>query len=119
VGAESLIRFRANQKLVNLPFANDCVECGVGKIPLDPGKNWQGTVVMTFRLEPDGSVSDWSEDSAPEGPIGALIEEQFKHGKFVAPGADMAKTAARRLTIDVKCPDLLEVSTMDGCQLTP
>ena len=73
---------------------------------------------MTFRVEQDGSVSDWSEDGAPKGPLGALIEEQFKHWKFAAPKGS-ASTDPRHLTIDVKCVDAPDVPTMDGCQLRP
>lgn len=104
-------------KFANLPFAKDCVACAVWRIPLDPGMNWQGRVVMSFRVDPDGSVSDWSEDGAPDGPLGALIEVQFKHWKFAAPGA--AAGERRHLTIDVKCVDEALVPTMDGCELKP
>jgi len=104
-------------KFVNLPFSKDCVACAVRRIPLDPGMNWQGQVVMSFRVEADGSVSDWSEDGAPDGPFGALIEAQFKNWKFAAPGA--AAGERRHLTIDVKCVDEPLAPTMDGCELKP
>lgn len=104
-------------KFVNLPFAKDCVACAVRRIPLDPGMNWQGRVVMSFRVEPDGSVSDWFEDGAPDGPLGALIEAQFKNWKFAAPGA--AAGERRHVAIDVKCVDEALVPTMDGCELKP
>jgi hypothetical protein len=51
-------------------------------IRLDPGKNWQGRVVVSFRVGQDGAVTDLSEDGAIEGPLGALIEEQVKHWQF-------------------------------------
>jgi len=108
-----------NQNLTNLPFAKDCISCGVRKIPLDPGLKWQGKVILKFRLEPNGSVTDWSEDGAPQGPVGALVEEQFKHWKFAAPGSGAGSGDQRTLTVNVKCADVPEVRMMDGCVLTP
>jgi len=105
-------------KVTNLLFAKDCVACGVKTIRLDPGKDWQGRVVLTFAVGQDGAVSNLSEDGALEGPLGALIEEQVKHWRFAAPGAT-ATTPQRNVPIEVKCIDAPDVPTMDGCQLLP
>jgi hypothetical protein len=105
-------------KVTNLPFAPDCVACGVRVIRLDPGTNWQGRVVVTFAVDQDGSVTDLSEDGAPEGPLGALMEEQVKHWNF-KPTQAGGTTPPRHFPIDVKCIDAPDVPTMDGCQLTP
>ena len=103
-----------------LPFASDCEACEVKTIRLDPGINWQGRVVLTFRIEQDGSVSDWSEDGAPQGPLGALIEEQFKHWKFAAPSSTSSQNKEpRHLTVSIKCIDAPEIPTMDGCEIRP
>jgi photosystem II stability/assembly factor-like uncharacterized protein len=107
-------------KITNLPFADDCVTCGVKVIRLDPGKNWQGRVLVSFDLGPQGAVTNLYEDGAPEGPLGALIEDQVQRWRFNAPAADTStKPATRHLPIDVKCIDAPDVPTMDGCQLTP
>jgi hypothetical protein len=65
-----------------LHFDEDCVACGVWLVPLDPGINWQGRVVVSFEITADGTVDDLSEDGAPAGPLGALIEEQVKRWRF-------------------------------------
>lgn len=107
-------------KVVELPFAPDCVACGAKVIRLDPGMNWQGKVVMTFRVGQDGSVVDWSEGGAPRGPLGALVEAQFKLWKFApASSPTSTDTEPRHMAIDVFCVDEPEVPTMDGCRLTP
>lgn len=107
-------------KIANLPFAPDCITCGVKVIRLDPGKNWQGRAVVTFTVDQDGAVTDLSEDGAPEGPLGALIEEQVQHWRFPAPKAGGTATPQpRQVSIEVKCIDVPDVPTMDGCQLMP
>lgn len=105
-------------KITNLPFADGCVACGVKVIRLDPGKNWQGRVVVSFEVDQEGVVADLSEDGAPEGPLGALIEEQVKHWRFAAPPAG-ATPQPRHVPIEVKCIDAPDVPTMDGCLLRP
>jgi photosystem II stability/assembly factor-like uncharacterized protein len=107
-------------KVANLPFATDCVACGVKVIRLDPGKNWKVRVVVTFAVDQEGAVTELSEDGAPEGPLGALIEEQVKVWRFRAPAnAATAMSQQRHVPIDVKCVDAADVPTMDGCQLVP
>ena len=105
-------------KVTNLPFAPDCATCGVKVIRLDPGTNWQGRVAVTFTVDQDGAVTDLSEDGAPEGPLGALIEDQVQHWRF-KPTTAGATTEPRHIPIDVKCIDAADVPTMDGCQLLP
>ena len=107
-------------KITNLPFADDCVTCGVKVIRLDPGKNWQGRVVVSFDVNQDGAVTNLIEDGAPEGPLGALIEDQVQHWRFHSSAAGATTTTEpRQLPIDVKCIDAPDVPTMDGCLLTP
>jgi hypothetical protein len=107
-------------KVVNLPFAKDCVTCGVKVIRLDPGKNWQGRVVVSFELAPEGAVTNLYEDGAPDGPLGALIEDQVQRWRFRPPAAGASVTAEpRHVPIDVKCVDAPDVLTMDGCRLAP
>ena len=106
-------------KVVNLPFADDCVACGVKVIRLDPGKNWQGRVVVSFTTDQDGGIADLSEDGAPEGPLGALIEDEVKRWRFKAPAQGATPSQQRHVPIDVKCIDAADLPTMDGCQLAP
>jgi hypothetical protein len=105
-------------KVSERPFAPDCTTCGVKVIRLDPGKNWQGRVVVTFTVDQGGAVTDLSEDGAPEGPLGALIEDQVQHWRF-KPTTAGATAPPRHVPIDVKCIDAADVPTMDGCQLLP
>jgi hypothetical protein len=85
-------------KVTNLPFADGCILCGVKVIRLDPGKNWQGQVVVNFQVQPDGAIADLDEEGAPEGPLGALIEEQVKRWTFVPPTGPLSQ---RHVIIDV------------------
>lgn len=107
-------------KTTTLPFAAGCIACGVTTIRLDPGRNWQGRVVVSFRIDQDGAVTDLSEDGALEGPLGALIEEQVKHWRFSPPPASATVTPQQKhVPIDVRCVDAPDVPTMDGCKLLP
>jgi len=107
-------------KVTSLPFAAGCVACGVTTIRLDPGRNWQGRVVVSFQVDQDGAVTDLSEDGALEGPLGALVEEQVKHWRFAPPPGDATATPQQKnVPIDVKCIDAPDVPTMDGCTLLP
>ena len=101
-----------------LVSVDGCLACGVKIIRLDPGRDWQGRVVVNFLVDSDGAVMDLSEDGAPPGPLGALIEDQVKHWRFKAASVS-ATTQPRRVPIDVKCVDAPDVPTMDGCQLLP
>jgi hypothetical protein len=105
-------------KITNLAFTDGCVACGVKVIRLDPGRNWQGRVVVSFEVDQEGAVADLSEDGAPEGPLGVLIEEQVKHWRFAAPTAG-ATPQPKHVSIEVKCIDAPDVPTMDGCLLRP
>jgi photosystem II stability/assembly factor-like uncharacterized protein len=107
-------------KVTERPFAPDCATCGVKVIRLDPGTNWQGRIVVSFEIDQDGAVADLSEDGAPEGPLGALIEGQVKRWRFAGQaGSATAGARQRHVAIDVKCVDAPDVPTMDGCQLLP
>jgi hypothetical protein len=70
----------------------------VKTIRLDPGKNWQGRVVVCFEVNQHGAVTDLSEDGAPEGPLGALIDNQIRRLAFrgVASGQCSANPATAR-----------------------
>jgi len=98
--------------------ADDCLACFVKTIRLDPGRDWQGRVVVSFMVDSNGAVKDLSADGAPPGPLGALIEDQVQHWRFKAVGTT-ATAQQRRVPIDVKCVEAPDVPTMDGCQLLP
>jgi photosystem II stability/assembly factor-like uncharacterized protein len=106
-------------KVTNLPFAPDCVACGVKVVRLDPGMNWRGTVIVNFEVDRNGAVTELYENGAPRGPLGALIEDQVTQWRFVLPTKDSTPAAQRSIPIDVKCIDAPDVPTMDGCQLAP
>ncbi len=107
-------------KITNHPFEDDCVLCGVKTIRLDPGRNWEGHVVVSFAIDQNGAVTDLAEEGALEGPLGALIEDQVQRWRFKVPaGATSTTTQQRHVPIDVKCIDAPDVPTMDGCQMFP
>lgn len=103
-------------KVEHRPFAGDCLNCGVERIMLDPGMDWQGTVIANFDVDHDGSVVSLFLDGKVEDRLRSQIENQVQRWMFkVSPGNKRHK----KIAVDVHCVDLPGALGVDGCRLFP
>ena len=100
----------------HLPFAADCLNCGIERILLDPGLDWQGTVTANFDIDHDGSVISLFLEGKVEDRLRTQIENQIQRWMFkVPPGTKQHQ----RIAVDVHCVDLPGALGVDGCRLFP
>lgn len=107
-------------RLIGLPFAHDCILCGVRAIRLDPGLDWSGRVTATFSIDPGGELFGIALDGLRDNRLRDQITNMMRQWllKSVPEGSDSVP-ARRSIFIDVKCIDVPEAPAVDGCRLTP